>query len=239
MEENGFFSNFTNFMVNQFWFLFLKLLIKQMIKLLLKCKADKHATNQAGSTALDVAQQLNNRESIRILRGCFIPRVSTFIYKSQKQIVKFATKASSAIFHDMDNISSEDRNAVLVILGLLLTATFQASISPPGGVWQGDGFSKSTVTERNVERVPGISVMDQASFLFFYIPTCAVFIVTFFLTLGLLKPFPSGFRTALQVLLAFLDICFSDSIYFIAPTDLAAKVINAFSFLVFVLMMFM
>ena len=56
MEENGFFSNFTNFMVNQFWFLFLKLLIKQMIKLLLKCKADKHATNQAGSTALDVAQ---------------------------------------------------------------------------------------------------------------------------------------------------------------------------------------
>ncbi|XWS07816.1 hypothetical protein CRYUN_Cryun41cG0023300 [Craigia yunnanensis] len=170
----------------------------EMIKLLLKCKADKHSTNQAGSTALDVAQQLNNRESIRILRGCLIPSVSTFIYKSQKQIVKRVTKASSAIFHDMDNISSEDRNALLVILGLLQTATFQASLSPPGGVWQDDGSSKSTVTEGNVVRVLGISVMDQASFLLFYMPTCAVFIVTFFLTLALLEPFPSGFRTALQ-----------------------------------------
>ncbi|KAK8577207.1 hypothetical protein V6N13_122199 [Hibiscus sabdariffa] len=36
----------------------------QMLKLLLNCKADKHATNQAGSTALDVAQQHNYRESI-------------------------------------------------------------------------------------------------------------------------------------------------------------------------------
>ncbi|XWS07814.1 hypothetical protein CRYUN_Cryun41cG0023100 [Craigia yunnanensis] len=208
----------------------------EMIKLLLKCKADKHATNQAGSTAFDVA---HDGESIRILRGFFIPRVSTFIYKSQKQIVKFVTKASSVIFHDMDNISSEDRNAVLVILALLLTVTFQASLTPPGSVWQSDGSSNSTVTEANVERVPGESVMDQTNFLQFYIPTCTVFIVTFFLTLGLLKPFPSGFKTALQVLLAFLAISFDESIFFIAPNGLVTVVINAFSILVFVLMIFM
>ncbi|KAK8576829.1 hypothetical protein V6N13_121829 [Hibiscus sabdariffa] len=114
----------------------------QMLKLLLNCKADKHATNQDGLTALDVAQQHNNRECITILRGCFIPVLSNTKCKLEKQIFKYATKASSSIFHNMDNISSDDRNALLVILGLLLTATYQATLSPPG-VWQVDGTPKS------------------------------------------------------------------------------------------------
>lgn len=84
---------------------------------------------------MDVAQQQHNRESITILRGCFIPEVSNFKCKLEKQIVKHVTKASSLIFHNMDNISGEDRNALLVILGVLLAATYQASLSPPGGVW--------------------------------------------------------------------------------------------------------
>ncbi|XP_022748014.1 ankyrin repeat-containing protein BDA1-like [Durio zibethinus] len=216
-----------------------KSLIKQMLKLLLQCKADKHATNQAGSTALDIAQQLDNIESIRILRGCFIPRVSTLIYKLHKQIFKYVKKASAVIFQDMENISIEDRNALLVILGLLLTATYQASLSPPGCVWQGDNSSNSTTNQGDEEKIPGKSVMNEITFLSFYIPTSAVFIVTFFLTLGLLKPFPRGFRTALQILLAFLAICFYKSISFLAPTHLATLVIDLFSDTVFVLMMFM
>ncbi|XP_022747253.1 ankyrin repeat-containing protein BDA1-like [Durio zibethinus] len=211
----------------------------EMLKLLLQCNADKHATNRAGSTALDVAQQLNNKKSIGILGGCFIPRVSTFNYKLQKQIFKYVTKASVIIFQDMDNISIEDRNALLVILGLLLTATYQASLSPPGSVWQGDSSSNSTDNPVDEDKLPGKSVMDQITFLYFYIPNSAVFVVTFFLTLGLLKPFPRGFRTALQVLLAFLAICFYQSIFFLAPTYLATVVINIFSVMVFVLMMFM
>ncbi|XVF83513.1 hypothetical protein PTKIN_Ptkin16aG0494600 [Pterospermum kingtungense] len=163
----------------------------EMIKLLLKCKADKHATNQAGSTALEVAHQLNNKESISIPRASFFPRVSTFKYKLQKKTCKYVTKASAVIFKDMDSISIEDRNALLVILGLLLTATFQASLSPPGSVWQGDSSSNSIPNNVSIfeERVPGKSVMDQYTFLLFYTPTSSVFIVTFFLTLGLLKPF--------------------------------------------------
>ncbi|KAE8725619.1 putative Ankyrin repeat protein [Hibiscus syriacus] len=174
----------------------------QMLRLLLDCKADKHATNQAGSTALDVVMGQNNRESISILRGCCIPRVSNFKYKIQKQISKYLTKASSLIFSDMDNISGEDRNALLVILGLLLTVSFQAALSPPGGVWQGESSSKSRGSyDRSAL---GTSVLRNEDFLLFYVPTDVVFIVTFFLTLALLKPFPNGFRTALEGLLAFL-----------------------------------
>ncbi|PPD77517.1 hypothetical protein GOBAR_DD25554 [Gossypium barbadense] len=115
----------------------------KMLKLLLNCKADKHATNQVGLTALGIAQQHNYRENIAILKGCFIPVVSNFKRKLEEQVVKYVTKASLLIFQNMDNISADDRNALLVILGLLLTATYQATLSPPGGVWQGENTSKS------------------------------------------------------------------------------------------------
>ncbi|KAE8669336.1 Pectinesterase isoform 2 [Hibiscus syriacus] len=191
--------------------------VLQMLKLLLNCKADKHATDQAGLTALGVSQQHGYTESITGLRGCFIQVVSKFIPKLEEQTASYVTKASSLIFRDMDNISGENRNALLVILGLmLLTATYQATLSPPGGVWQGGNASKKL----------GISVMDPSQFLLFYIPTYVVFIVTFFLTLSLLKPFPYGFRTALQVLLAFLAVCFHQSISFIVPTSSASIILS-------------
>ncbi|XP_022746899.1 ankyrin repeat-containing protein BDA1-like [Durio zibethinus] len=129
----------------------------EMLKLLLQCKADKHATNKARKTALDVAQQRDDKKSIGILRGCFIPIVSTFNYKLQKQIFKYVTKASAIIFQDMNNISIEDRNALLVILGLLLTTTYPASLSPPGSVWQGDSSSNSTANLGDEEKAPGKS----------------------------------------------------------------------------------
>ncbi|MFQ6667065.1 hypothetical protein Gotur_033211 [Gossypium turneri] len=118
----------------------------------------------------------------------------------------------------MDDISADDRNALLVILGLLLTATYQATLSPPGGVWQGENTSRSKGSFD--EWVLGKSVMDESEFLLFYIPTYLVFLVTLFLTPALLKTFPHEFRTALQVLLAFLAVSFDESISFIAPTHL-------------------
>ncbi|XP_012457672.1 ankyrin repeat-containing protein BDA1 [Gossypium raimondii] len=205
----------------------------EMLKLLLNCNADKHATNQAGLMALDIADQNHNEDSITVLRGCFIPGVSNFKHKLEKQV----RKASSLISHEIDNISGEDRNALLVILGLLLTATFQASLSPPGGVWQGDNTSKSKGSYD--ENALGRSILDEFSFLFFYIPTYLVFIVTFFLTLALLKPYPHCFRTALQVLLAFFAICFDLSVRFIAPTDFTTRVMAVFSVLFFVLTVLM
>ncbi|XP_039037379.1 uncharacterized protein LOC120174674 [Hibiscus syriacus] len=209
----------------------------QMLQLLLNCKADKHATNQDGLTAVRIAQQHDNRECITLLQGCFIPVISKIKCKSEKQLLKYAKKASSLIFHDMDNISSDDRNALLVILALLLTATYQAALSPPGGIWQGDNTSKYKGSYD--QTVPGTSVLDDISFFIFYFPTYVVFIVTFFLTLTLLKPFPHGFRTALQVLLAVFAVCFDLSIKYIAPTRLAHHVMIIFPVTVFISTVFM
>ncbi|TYI08151.1 hypothetical protein ES332_A10G278500v1 [Gossypium tomentosum] len=205
----------------------------QMLKLLLNCNADEHATNQAGLMALDIADQHHNEDSITVLRGCFIPGVSNFKRKYEKQM----TKVSSLISHEIDNMSGENRNALLVILGLLLTATFQASLSPPGGVWQGDNTSKSEGSYD--EMVLGKSILAEINFFIFYIPTYLVFIVTFFLTLALLKPYPHCFRTALQALLAFFAICFDQSIGYIAPTEFTVRVMITFSVLVFILTVLM
>ncbi|KAK8524341.1 hypothetical protein V6N13_015367 [Hibiscus sabdariffa] len=161
----------------------------EMLKLLLNCKADKHATNQAGSTALDVARQHNNIESVVVLRG------------------------------------------------LLLATTYQATLSPPGGVWQGESNSKSEQSYNST--IPGTSVLDASSFLLFYIPTFVVFIVAFFLTLALIKPYPHGFRTALEILLAFVAISFDQSVFIIAPSYVEYLILKISSSIVFVLMVFM
>nr|KJB35084.1 hypothetical protein B456_006G099500 [Gossypium raimondii] len=208
----------------------------QMLKLLLECKADKHETNEAGLTALEAAHQQNNIESISILRDSFSPRVSNFKYKLKKQIGKYVAKASSLIFDDVDNISSEDRSTLLIILGLLLTASFQVTLSPPGGVLQGENFSKSKGSYD--ANAPGKSVLGEVYFLRFFVPTYVVFMTAFFLTVAPLKPFPVGLRTTLQILLAFLAICFNQSVSIIAPTDLARYVIYIFSiFFVFLLVL--
>ncbi|GMI87304.1 hypothetical protein like AT4G10720 [Hibiscus trionum] len=208
----------------------------QMLKLLLECKADKHATNHDGLTALDLAHQHDNKESISILRDCFRPGVSNFEHKLKRQVTEYISKTSSLIFEDMDNISGEDRSTLLVILGLLLTTTYQTALSPPGGVSQGQSSSTSTSTDGGKI---GTSVMQQDTFLVLYIPTYIAFLVAFFLTLALLKPFPRGFRTSLQILLALLAVCFIQSICFISPTYLAFKVIAIFSILFFILTMLM
>ncbi|KAE8683215.1 hypothetical protein F3Y22_tig00111213pilonHSYRG00478 [Hibiscus syriacus] len=106
----------------------------KVLKLLLECKADKNVANQDGLIALDLAQKHNNKECINILRSCFCPRVSDFHYKLKKQIVDYMIMASSLFSYDTDNISGDDRNALLLILGLLLTATYQATLSPPMAV---------------------------------------------------------------------------------------------------------
>ncbi|TYH02029.1 hypothetical protein ES288_A09G106400v1 [Gossypium darwinii] len=126
----------------------------QMLKLLLECKADKHEKNEAGFTALELAVPRNNIESISILRGCF-SGVSNFKY----ELKKYVAKASSLIFDGVDNISSEDRSTLLIILGLLLTASFQVTLSPPGGVLQGENLSKSKGSYD--ANAPGKSVLGQ------------------------------------------------------------------------------
>ncbi|GFS42290.1 hypothetical protein Acr_00g0079080 [Actinidia rufa] len=123
----------------------------QMVKLLLKNDlANKNEKNLKGDTALDIATGLQrgvSKTTIKnILRGARASQSSWLAHhrhhdfsiadflKSREQGLEYFFQL---IFRMQRNMSMEIRNIVLVVAVLIATATFQAVLSPPGGVGGG------------------------------------------------------------------------------------------------------
>ena len=106
--------------------------------------------------------------------------------QSRKSLANYLRSKTSfderfAVFitrHKM-NISDNARNALLVVVGLLVAATFPAIFSPPGSVQQGDNNNNHPTTVINgttyinttasvkPSPLPGTVVMDSGTFLYF------------------------------------------------------------------------
>ncbi|GFS42295.1 hypothetical protein Acr_00g0079120 [Actinidia rufa] len=123
----------------------------QMVKLLVKNNlANKNEKNLNGDTALDIALRLQPGDAKttieNILRGARASQSSSLAHhrdhdfsnadflKSREQ---FPEKTFQRIFQMQRNMSMEMRNIVLVVAVLIATATFQAVLSPLGGVGGG------------------------------------------------------------------------------------------------------
>ncbi|XP_057989519.1 ankyrin repeat-containing protein BDA1 [Hevea brasiliensis] len=98
--------------------------------------------------------------------------------------------------------SSERRNTELVVETLILTAMHQASLSPPGGLWQGNAtvdinspirVSNSSTSEATSLLLAGTSVMSQNDFEIFYILNSGLFGLTALRTVTNLLQDYSGF----------------------------------------------
>ncbi|MBA0692498.1 hypothetical protein Goari_010053 [Gossypium aridum] len=108
-------------------------------------------------------------------------------------------------------MSVEVINTMLVVMALVLTATYQSSLSPPGGVWQGSG-EPNTTTIPNItvtnhffpdnnnssslnfiygleSKKPGTTVMNPQWFALFWFLNFATFVLSIFLTAFLLLKF--------------------------------------------------
>ncbi|XP_057463976.1 ankyrin repeat-containing protein BDA1-like isoform X1 [Actinidia eriantha] len=120
----------------------------QMVKLLVKNDlADKNEKNLNGDTALDIAIRLQTGDAKikieNILRGARASQSSLLARHRDhdfnfadflKSREKIPEKFSKHFFQMNRNMSMEMRNIVLVVAALIATATFQAVLSPPGGV---------------------------------------------------------------------------------------------------------
>ncbi|XP_021296090.1 ankyrin repeat-containing protein BDA1-like [Herrania umbratica] len=176
----------------------------QMVKLLIECRVSINKTNSRGLTALDILESMSNvdnRDSLEILRdfgglnGSATPRPPPLHVMLGSKIT-LLENAFGEVFHDIITMSADRSNALLVVLVLILTATYQAALTPPfpfSGASTGSDSANNTSTDSTVRK----SVMASTAFLLFYIPNTIAFIIAMILTLGLLAIVASGITTLL------------------------------------------
>uniref|UniRef100_A0A2N9FM39 PGG domain-containing protein n=1 Tax=Fagus sylvatica TaxID=28930 RepID=A0A2N9FM39_FAGSY len=102
-----------------------------------------NAWDQEGNTHWDILEgqtQVDNTEMRVMLRragastGSSLSTVTT--YEDYLRLPKFRSLERRA--REVANFSDGKRNALLVIAALFVTVTYQAVLSPPGGLWQDD-----------------------------------------------------------------------------------------------------
>ncbi|GLT65276.1 hypothetical protein SLA2020_377150 [Shorea laevis] len=193
----------------------------QMIKLLVKCKkVMKNEINLNGQTPLDMLEgqvDTNTTESALCRRGrCF----KTDTKLARRSVAESLRKESSCLeklqqylARQSNNISNDMRNAMLVVAALILTASFQACFSPPGGLWQGDGNSNNTISTNS--RV-GLSILDPTSFGVTYAMNTATFLTSTCIVFFLL---PDEAVVPLTVPFLLLILCYVNSVALISAVS--------------------
>ncbi|KAL4289582.1 hypothetical protein GQ457_14G021370 [Hibiscus cannabinus] len=157
--------------------------VLHMTRLLLNSSVEKNLTNMDNMTPLDVLRrQANNEEARNILEGAGglraydLPNVPTLPAFLQTNITLIEWMRKSAV-RQRKNLSSTTRSALLVVAGLMLTATYNASLNPPGGISPGPrnstgGFlNTSTTTNYNSTAnhlFKGLTVEDNPHGLYIY-----------------------------------------------------------------------
>ncbi|XVE65175.1 hypothetical protein DITRI_Ditri07aG0159900 [Diplodiscus trichospermus] len=144
----------------------------QMVELLLKRNIHVNAISLSGLTALDIVTKLESDDSVE-MRDLLTEPGDSYDYTEMKNLLTGAgaLDGHSIQINDKDttsmkqfsfksrltplekvirfingqktNISTESRDALLVVAALVATATFQAVLSPPGGLRQADSNSNS------------------------------------------------------------------------------------------------
>ncbi|OMO58849.1 hypothetical protein CCACVL1_25309 [Corchorus capsularis] len=142
----------------------------QVIRRLMQFPVDKNAKNAQGETAVDIIRrerQVNN-VVFRIILWCLAVG-SLFI----NNILFYFSGLRRIMVLQYENMPGDRRSALLVVAGLIITATYNASLNPPGGVWTPDYTSASmnittsySTQNGTINAAPehklGTTVMDEA-----------------------------------------------------------------------------
>ncbi|GLT51989.1 hypothetical protein SLA2020_253570 [Shorea laevis] len=202
----------------------------KMVKLLLECKISKNEINLNGRSALDMLEgQLNKSQTEHILQraGCLkaerIPARQELAHSLRLKI-SWSETFRRTVACQNNKISSDMRNAMLVVAVLILTTTYQACLNPPGGVWQGHndsirhpkkiiGFKSNSNSSSSSDEV-GVSVMPYGDFAYFYFINTVTFLATTRVVFFLLPDETINLLT-LPVLLFIL--CYLLSMIYLAP----------------------
>ncbi|TYI91379.1 hypothetical protein E1A91_D03G188100v1 [Gossypium mustelinum] len=200
----------------------------EAVKLLLNCNIKVNARNLHSYTAVDIAIENNNSEVLNVLNkvgakdGILIEEMKQLTLEAKPTLLDNVIRFVKGQKID---ISSETRDALLVVAALVATATFQAVLSPPGGLRQADSSDNDSLPFSKVGKV----VMKEWLFIIFLILNGTSFWVTI-ITIYLLLP--TGFYGQLLTLpLILFSITYLFCSTIISPS-LVCAIVN-FSFFIF------
>ncbi|KAH7537754.1 hypothetical protein FEM48_Zijuj03G0126500 [Ziziphus jujuba var. spinosa] len=197
-----------------------------------------NAVNQGGLTALDILlifpSEAGDREIEDILRHAGGRRANDIAYPAvtvtvtdNRTPVTDGWRMSDFVSGDLvkyfkfrrgRDSPSDARTALLVIAVLVATATFQAGLNPPGGVWQDTDL---TGAPNKPAYLAGRSIMGSYSsvaYLLIMVPNCIGFSVSLFVISVLISNFP--FQWEFQVCICALYFSYNTGITFMAPESL-------------------
>lgn len=142
---------------------------------------------------------------------------------------------------DSETTPRDVRSIVLVVATLIATATYQATLSPPGGIWQDDSPSKSNTTSnygqaQQKSHRAGEMIMDSSKFsafftcnaMAFYPSVCTILVVVIGLPYSYILHYSS----------CFLLYAYFVSMAIISPSGGAGNPLNAIFLFISLLMTF-
>ncbi|KAF8083863.1 hypothetical protein N665_0748s0008 [Sinapis alba] len=165
---------------------------------LLRGSVKAKAKNLDGKTAMDILQTHRSPLSPEATSSLFHSAKERLVSSTTTTLAKYlSTKPSfiekwSSVF-GLTNLSktkhtslnsNDNRSVILVVAILIVTATYQANLSPPGGFWQED----SKHCDRD-DHLAGQMTMSFYEAIFFYVPNGIAFFLSLYvimiLTVGL------------------------------------------------------
>ncbi|CAN7040952.1 unnamed protein product [Brassica oleracea var. botrytis] len=179
----------------------------QMVKLLLECRmVQRNEVNGDGLTFLDILRthgqidEGGELEQAALKTGCMeaasLPKLMKKTYDFFKSPITFWAYCSTHTRRISSDTSDEARGVFLIICTLLITATYQTSLQPPGGVTQSEGHA----------------VMKQTFFIVLWVSNTIGFCCAIFYTFCLLpaRAYSVSHRV-LCLVPAFSSVCFDGS----------------------------
>ncbi|KAB2084143.1 hypothetical protein ES319_A05G314500v1 [Gossypium barbadense] len=225
----------------------------QIVKLLSNdLRINTEAKNSKGQTALQILESSDKKGNVNIEKCVPILRHHTKYWDPVAILrrMPFYIMAMIAQWgYEIKTMSPDNGNAMLVVTVLILTTSYQASLSPPGGVLPADvpknnnnnkfsnlqvyiGSINGTTSNNhsyhvveNIDFKPnsstvGSSVLKKGSFLWFFIPNMLAFSTSFLLTCLVIPTLVSGFFSfVLTLSLSTLLFCLLDSALIIISPD--------------------
>ncbi|XVF83506.1 hypothetical protein PTKIN_Ptkin16aG0494000 [Pterospermum kingtungense] len=224
----------------------------EAVSLLTKLRINTKAKNWKNQTALDILEGRTQEDSCNIWKCLCILRLPRCL-QAVGRIPSYLLEVISQWGYEIKHMSADRGNALLVVTVLILTATYQATLSPPGGVLQANAgsndnkpsslqvyFGSNNTANHVVEKIEfkanstaGSSVLRTGPFLWFFIPNMVAFSSSFLLTCFVLLTLVSGFFAfVLMLSLSTLLFCLLDSaVLIISPNDSSSKILFCFVYI--------